>query len=63
MEELAVNEVYNILPFPVELFEKIFSYANIKTRRNLGPVCKKFYEILCFLEKDKYPLQITDRQV
>lgn len=51
------------LGMPEEVFTTVFSFIPISERSSLALVCQKFYDIICELEKDAYPLELSFQQV
>lgn len=52
-----------LLFLPDECFRKIFKYVDFPSRSNLALVCKRFYELVCDMEKNRHPLEIGYYQV
>lgn len=48
---------------PEEILLETLSYVDFKSRREASLVCRSFYELICFLEKDLVPLNLNDSQV
>lgn len=63
MEKPTASQGINILQLPEEVIEEIISHVDLKSRRNLAPACRTLYKILCRIERDKFPLEITYSQV
>ncbi|CRK92513.1 CLUMA_CG006069, isoform A, partial [Clunio marinus] len=52
-----------ILNLPDEILLCIFEYVNISSRKNVSQVCWKFYELICIVERDCHPLEISNQQI
>lgn len=65
MNETIYNEELEedqILALPEEVFFQIFSYVPTCRRSSVALVCQKFYDLLCVLEKDEYPIELSFQQ-
>ncbi|CRL07527.1 CLUMA_CG020492, isoform A [Clunio marinus] len=54
------NELMNL---PEEILLYILKFVNISSRSNVSQVCRKFYELVCTLEKDCLPLKLSYKQI
>ncbi|CRK91670.1 CLUMA_CG005319, isoform A, partial [Clunio marinus] len=48
---------------PDEIFFHIFQYVNISSRKTVSLVCRKFYELICIVERDCHPLDLSYQQI
>lgn len=46
----------DIMNIPDEVLMKILSF--VPNRINIAPVCKKFYELICEIDKNMYKLKV-----
>lgn len=51
------------LSLPEEALLHIFKFVNIASRFKIGLVCRKFYGLLCELERDCHPLVLSYSEV
>lgn len=51
------------LTIPDRVFTHIFSYISVSSRKQCALVCQKFYDLLCFMERDQFPLDLNCQQV
>jgi hypothetical protein len=53
----------NILDLPSEVLAKVLGFLPLRT--NYGAVCRKFYDIICHIDKCKYILKFgaTEKSV
>ncbi|CRK91990.1 CLUMA_CG005570, isoform A [Clunio marinus] len=58
MNQSEFQEVH-LLNLPDEIFLHIFSYVNISWRENVAQVCKRFYELMCVVERDCFRLELS----
>lgn len=61
--ETSRLEEDQFLKLPEEVIIDIFKYVDIPSRASIVTVCRKFYELLCYLETDKHPLKLSYQQV
>lgn len=62
-ESIAAFEEDQLLSLPDECFTRIFTYLDLSSRAEAMLVCSRFYELICYLEKDKHPLELSYSQV
>lgn len=53
----------DILTLPIEMVKNILSYVDEPSRRKVVLVCHTFYELICELERDKIPLDLSFSEV
>jgi hypothetical protein len=63
IEEAITLEEDQFLTLPEEVIINIFKYVDISNRASISLVCSKFYEMLCVLERDQFPLDLNYQQV
>lgn len=52
-----------ITSLPEEVLVKIFKFTSVQSRSEIVLVCSKFYKSICYLERDKFPLELEGYQV
>ncbi|CRK96301.1 CLUMA_CG009720, isoform A [Clunio marinus] len=52
-----------LMDLPEEILLYILKFVNISSRYNVSQVCKKFYELVCTLERDCLPVELSYEQI
>lgn len=60
---ICVFEEDQLLFLPDECFFNIFKFVDFPSRANVRLVCKRFYDLICDLEKDKHHLELGHSHV
>ncbi|CRL08610.1 CLUMA_CG021574, isoform A [Clunio marinus] len=61
-QPFELQEIH-ILNLPNEILLYIFNYVNISSRKVVSEVCRKFYELICIVERDCHPLELSFQQI
>ncbi|CRL08625.1 CLUMA_CG021316, isoform A [Clunio marinus] len=63
MSQSSDMQEIHLLNLTDEIFLNIFSYVNISSRKKVSRVCRRFYELMCIVERDCHPLELSYSQI